>query len=706
MTAIIKKELRSYFYSVTGALFIAANLLFSGIYFTGYNLTAGLPSTAMTISSSLVIFLFITPLLTMGIIASEVRQKTDRLLYTSPTPIFLIVLGKYLSMLLVFLVPACVNGVVYPLIMSMFGKVSYGECLTAFSAYILFGATAIAIGLFVSSFTENQIISAVLTFAALFITFMMSAVTGIISSEGNLLTRVLGWFDTGKRLDNLMGGILDLRAVVYYLCIIFLMLFLTYENIQRKRYTVSVKNLRLSAYSVSAVIVVTAAAVLLNFIVLSLPDEVTQFDLTENGLYTISEESLDFIKGVDKELEIYCLSDEDSTDEIIKKTLSAYASNSSFISLKYVDLSKNPQFLSSLTDEEGARGDILVKCGDNVRLIHQSDMIQTQMDYESFSTNVTGIDAEGQLASAISSVMSEERTMLKYVTGHGELEIPELTLLNRALKKKNLEMESLNLLSVEKIEDTDILFICAPTSDYSKEEAQKVISYLEDGGKAFIATQYSQKEGKLENFNSVFEGFGVKLSDGIVVEGSAGGFYGNNPMYLLPEVSSSPMTDTLYRQRRYAFIPYAQAIIKDEELPEGVELRDALVTSDKAFIADDISGDKPLSKPEGAESGSFVTAAYITKGEMKLALLSGAMALTDDAASVVGDSNISMVVDAAGDMAPGTESSIYIPAKDLQTGYITVSRGFVILYSLLFAILLPVLILVFGIIIWAKRRRR
>ncbi len=92
MTAIIKKELRTYLFTVSGALFIGVNLLFSGIYFTGYNLSAGFPSISYTLSSSIVLFLFVTPLLTMGIISREARGKTDRLLYTSPVPLFQIVL--------------------------------------------------------------------------------------------------------------------------------------------------------------------------------------------------------------------------------------------------------------------------------------------------------------------------------------------------------------------------------------------------------------------------------------------------------------------------------------------------------------------------------------------------------------------------------------------------------------------------------------
>ncbi len=705
MIAVLKKELKNYFYSVTGALFIAANILFSGLYFSGYNLTAGFPSINATMSSSIVIFLFITPLLTMGIIAQETKQKTDRLLYTSPAPLIGIITGKYLSMLTVFAVPVLVSAV-YPLIMSMFGKVNYGECYMAVLAYFLFGAAALSIGLFISSFTENQIISAVLTFAALFGTFLMGLITDLISSEGNLLTRILSWLDMEKRVENLMAGIFDIRAVVYYLCITALMLFLTWENIQRKRFTVSSKTIKLSAYSFSAVLIAIAAALGINYLVLKLPDDMMQHDFTKNGLYTVSTQTEEFIGTIDKDIQILCMSDEKNVDELLKTTLNAYASGSKKVTVKYSDPSKDPQFASKYTDENVSAGDIIVVCGNASRVIPSSDLYETQMDYQTFSQTVTGYDGEGQIASAIAYVTDDDLTKLKYVTGHGEIEPGELSQLNRALKKKNLEMEELNLLSVTEIEDADILFIAAPTTDYSKEDADKVKAYLENGGQAIIATQYSEKVKSFKNFESILKAFGVSVSEGIIVEEAPEGYYGNNPMYLLPQSSWTVMTKTVSDEKRYVFLPYAQAISKDEELPDGVNISDALKTSEASFIKKEIgTGQKAFLKEDGDEEGPFTTAAYITKDNTKIALLACAMALTDDAAAVVGDANVSMVMDAVSAMSKETES-VYIPVKKTETEYIIVSRGFVILYSLIFSIAVPVVILIAGIVIWIRRRRK
>ena len=705
MIALMKKELRSYLYSVVGALFIAANLLFMGIYFTGYNLTAGYPSVSYTMSSAVTVFLFITPLLTMGIMSQELRLKTDRLLYTSPMPVIKIVLGKYLAMLCVFLVPVLVS-CIYPLILSLFGKVNYGESYMAILAYFLFGAAALSIGLFISSFTENQIIAAVLTFAALFITFLMGAVKTIVSAEGNILTRVMSWFDMGKRIDNFMNGLFDIRALVYYLSICALLVFLTYENVQRKRYSVSVKNIRFSAYSISAVIVSIAVVFGLNYLVLYLPDDVMQYDLTENKLFTISGESKEYLDTLDKDVDIFYMTEEDYADEVVKHTLEEYKSYSRHIKVKYVDITKNPQFASAYTDEEVLSGDLLVVCGGRAKVINNAGLYETQMDYQTFSQNVSGYDGEGQITSAIAYVTNENATTVRFVTGHGEFSLSELSMLKSALKKANLQTEELSLLTVDSIEDTDILFIAAPTSDYTKEEAKKVSDYLKNGGKAIIATQYSETKEEFTNLYGVLKEYGISVSDGLIVEPDAGGYYGNNPMYILPKVQSSSMTGSVYDGRRYVFTPYAQAIILDEELPEGVNVEDALRTSDASYVKANMEGSETLEKTADDKEGPFDIGAFITDGDTKIALITSGMALTDDANSIVGNANTLMITDAVNAMSDGGIKTPVIPVKSMSVEYITVSRAFVILYSLVFSIAVPLLILAAGIVLWARRRRR
>lgn len=175
MLAVYKKELRGYLTSMIGYVFVAFVLLILGIYFTAYNLQFASPDFGMTLNSVTFIFLIITPILTMKILAEEKKNKTDQLLWTAPVPVWKVVMGKYLSMVTMYLIPVAIVGL-YPLIMGKYGTVSYAMAYTALLGFFFLGCAQIAVGMFLSSVTESQVIAAVLTFGALFCSFMMDGI--------------------------------------------------------------------------------------------------------------------------------------------------------------------------------------------------------------------------------------------------------------------------------------------------------------------------------------------------------------------------------------------------------------------------------------------------------------------------------------------------------------------------------------------------
>src|SRR5699024_8290311 len=119
MLAIYKKELRSYMTSMAGYVFIAFILLILGIYFTAYNMQYASPDFGFSLSSITFLFLIITPVLTMRILAEEKKNKTDQLLLTAPVPVWKIVMGKYLSMITIYLIPVFISSL-YPFIMGRY----------------------------------------------------------------------------------------------------------------------------------------------------------------------------------------------------------------------------------------------------------------------------------------------------------------------------------------------------------------------------------------------------------------------------------------------------------------------------------------------------------------------------------------------------------------------------------------------------------
>lgn len=286
MTAILKHELRGYFHSLTAYVFGAFLLAFIGIGAMLYNIQAAVSNFEFVLEFASFVFVIIVPLLTMRVLAEERRQKTDQLLYSLPITTAQVVLGKYLALLTVYLIPLCVIAV-YPLIFSRFGDVYLPAAYGSIFAFFLMGAALIALGLFISSLTENQGFAAGISVAAVLLNYYGVSLSEYVSSTAfgavaalaalifllcllirfvtknenlafgagivlmllvlaafildpdafeNLLPNVMKTLSLFDRFDSFVNGVFDLTAVVFDLSVIVLFLFLSVQSLEKRRY--------------------------------------------------------------------------------------------------------------------------------------------------------------------------------------------------------------------------------------------------------------------------------------------------------------------------------------------------------------------------------------------------------------------------------------------------------------------------------------
>jgi len=186
--AIYKRELSSYFNSMIGYLCIAVMVAFIGVYFMAYNLFSGYPYFSYSLASTLFIFMVIVPILTMRSMAEERHSRTDQLLLTAPVSVTEVVMGKYLAMLTVYLIPVLIS-CLCPLIIAMNGTAYLKADYSAVLAFFLYGAVEIAVGLFISALTESQIIAAVGTFGALLVLYLWDGLIDYLptTASGSLI---------------------------------------------------------------------------------------------------------------------------------------------------------------------------------------------------------------------------------------------------------------------------------------------------------------------------------------------------------------------------------------------------------------------------------------------------------------------------------------------------------------------------------------
>lgn len=247
--AICKKEIKTYFTSPIAYVVMTVFLLLFGFFFCSLIWWFNSQSLQMAqnqyyyqqlninqmVYSPLfnninIIFIFIIPLLTMRIFSEEKKRQTDELLYTCPISVNQIILGKYFASLFVLLVMLLLTGILSIFAFS-YGNPELAPILSGYLGLFLMGAAFLAVGIFFSSVTENQIVSAFLTFGVLLLLLILNWIPA-----GGMWKDVINYVSSSQHLDNMTRGILDTTDLVYYLSFIFLGLFLTHSVIQSRRW--------------------------------------------------------------------------------------------------------------------------------------------------------------------------------------------------------------------------------------------------------------------------------------------------------------------------------------------------------------------------------------------------------------------------------------------------------------------------------------
>lgn len=233
MYAIFKKELKNYFLTPVAYVFMAPFIAFTALNFV-LMLSYQYVSISSVLSSINTLCLFIVPILTMQLFAEERNKKTEQLLITAPVNVSEIVLGKYFAALGVFLITLAVS-LVFPVIAFVVSTPSISETIVAYLGVILLWASFISVGVFISSLTESQVISAIVTFAVLFVLYSIDAWTLSITSE--FMRKIINILAVFTRYNDFNIGLISLSNIIYYLSFIFVFLFLTVRNIEKRRYS-------------------------------------------------------------------------------------------------------------------------------------------------------------------------------------------------------------------------------------------------------------------------------------------------------------------------------------------------------------------------------------------------------------------------------------------------------------------------------------
>ena len=471
--------------------------------------------------------------------------------------------------------------------------------------------------------------------------------------------------------------------------------------------TISKKHIKNGSYTMVMSVIFIAVVIVINMIVSTIPSKYSEIDISSQKLYSIGDETKKMLKDLEKDVTIYQIAQSGSEDENISNLLKKYEDESKHIKVEQKDPVVNPKFVSQYTSDDLSANSLIVVCGDRNKVIDYKNIYETSIDYQTYSSQTTGFDGEGQITSAIGYVTSENLPVLYTVEGHGEKDMDSS--IKEDIEKANMDIKSLNLLTEGTVpDDADCLFIDSPSTDFSSDEKDAIIEYLENGGKAMIFSDYTTED--MPNFDAILENYGVQRTEGVVFEGDKQHYAMQMPYYLVPTINSTDASSETASAGYYVLAPYAQGIKQLDDVRDTVKIESILTTSDQAYSKTDLNSNT-IEKEDGDVEGPFDLGVSITENldddkETQIVYYSTSNLMDSQTNQMVSGGNEKLIMESLKWMTDTEESaSVSIPSKSLEVSYLTITDYDAAFWKICTIALIPGIFLVIGFVVWIKRRK-
>ena len=489
------------------------------------------------------------------------------------------------------------------------------------------------------------------------------------------------------------------------------------KEIRKKAGSFSSRNFKTGMYSSIILAFVVAIVILLNLFVSQLDIKV---DLTDNDIYTLTEDTASYLKDLDADITIYYIVKEGSEYEVLQNVLNEYGKYPN-IKVQWKDPELYPQFAAQYTDEEltPEGNDVIVvnNATQSNRFIPFQDMYITDytMDYATYSQNYSySLDAEGQITSAIQFVTEESHTKMYVVSAHTQEQAATLGEgMKDLIEKANIQLEDLNVLSAKEIPaDCNILYMCAPENDITEEEFNMYKNYLENGGAAIFMVRYTADE--LPNYNKLLEYYGVENTGGVVLETE--GNYFQYPTYLVsPFASVTDEISSEFSSQDFIVTPIVPGLkLQDKaNMRSTITVSEIVASSEESYAktnTDESSEEESIAKTENDISGPFSTViqtvdTYKDKTS-KVAIFASPYIFSDDYIDFYSCKNSDLLLDSLDWMRGENANSIAVPTRSLDTVYLEVPLKAASMWAVITIAVIPLAIIAVGFVVWYRRRKR
>lgn len=452
---------------------------------------------------------------------------------------------------------------------------------------------------------------------------------------------------------------------------------------------------RRGAFAAALMALATAAAIVFNLLVAQLPERWAQWDLTNSGIYDITDTSVEYLAALDQDVQIHVLADESSVDTRIVRFLSKYEELSDHLTVEYIDPLVYPSVLSQYGVESNT---VVVTC--EATGLQESFAIDDIIGYDLMTyyyygtKSETDFDAEGLLTSAVDAVVTEASRAVYQTTGHQETELSEDV--TERLEKAHLAVSSVNLLTDGGIPaDCDLLIINAPTRDLADDELDMILEYLSTGGQV-IYTMASQLE-ELPNLETMCATYGMTVADGIIADTQR--YYQNSPYLFFPLIDTSVDVASGLTSDSLVLVYGSRGMTLTEAARDTITVESFLTTSDGGYAIVD-----EANQTQGTFAVGAVATETIDDNITARLTVFGTTSLIDTGitSSFTNLDNTDLFISAA---LVGFDdiSSISISPVSLSVPMNTITTGGI--WGLLFILVIPAALLIYGFLRWMRRRK-
>jgi len=473
------------------------------------------------------------------------------------------------------------------------------------------------------------------------------------------------------------------------------------------------RKMRKGGLSVAFTAVFIVAVILLNMIVGLISSKVPAltFDLSSQQTYNLTQDTIDFIETLNKEVTISVLASESDYTSASQYYLMAntllkqYNNYSDKIKIEYIDLTANPTYINNYPDDTLQQGNYIVKCGEKYRILTTDDLFETQLSSDYTSYEVTGLNVEPTVTTAILNVTSENQVKVQFIDGFGSYNADAF---KNLLEQNNYDVSTVSTLTEDIDQDTEALVLFTPTTDLDDTSVTKIKDFLSNNGNygkdfIYVAAATPFDSPKLD---ALLEEWGMKMGEGVVAEmDSSKLLSSSDPFTSVLEYNNSEYTEGLKDSSLY--------IVGGEIVP--VEITDEnaaaslLVTSSTAKLYP-FDADESFNITE-AEEQQFNAAAISTKTSgddtaSNVIVMGSSLIFNSNAIKISSYNNGAYLMNMMNKVTENTDEGITISGKDLTSPSLGITSDQIQIWTVICMGVFPVVIIIAAIVIYVRRRNR